>query len=127
MSETQSEPEGTAEAAGLGQDDHAELERLRTEVEELRQKESAQKQRRQKRYQRVIVQRISQVKVQQMIESPGATATRTLPAGQGVKDAAGVKGMFRWWKRVQHNAAQQQSGGRGVGAESDSRVHCGCR
>jgi hypothetical protein len=46
LSETQSEPEGTAEAAGLGQDDHAELERLRTEVEELRQKESTQKRRR---------------------------------------------------------------------------------
>jgi hypothetical protein len=46
LSETESEPEGTAGAADLSQDDHAELERLRAEVEELRQKESPQKRRR---------------------------------------------------------------------------------
>jgi hypothetical protein len=54
LSETESEPEGTAgeadpsqdDHADPSQDDHAELERLRTEVEELRQKESTQKRRR---------------------------------------------------------------------------------
>ncbi len=46
MSETESEPDGTAGADGPGQDDQAELERLRAEVDELRQKESTQKRRR---------------------------------------------------------------------------------
>ena len=41
MSETYSEPDGTAGEAGLNQDEHAELERLRTEVDELRQQQSA--------------------------------------------------------------------------------------
>jgi hypothetical protein len=36
LSETDSEPDGTAGADGLSQDEHAELERLRTEVDELR-------------------------------------------------------------------------------------------
>ncbi len=46
MSETESEPDGTAGADGPGQDEHAEVERLRIELEELRQQQSAQPRRR---------------------------------------------------------------------------------
>jgi hypothetical protein len=47
LSETESEPDGTTGADGPGQDEQAELERLRTELEELRQQQqSAQKRRR---------------------------------------------------------------------------------
>jgi hypothetical protein len=54
LSETDSEPDGTAGADGLGQDEHAEpeqdehaeLERLRTEVDELRHQQTTQKRRR---------------------------------------------------------------------------------
>jgi hypothetical protein len=46
LSETDSEPDGTAAAAGMEQDEHEELERLRTEVDELRQEQTAQKRRR---------------------------------------------------------------------------------
>jgi hypothetical protein len=62
LSETESQPEGTAGEAGLnqekhaepsqgdpadpGQDEHAELERLRTEVDELRTQQTTQKRRR---------------------------------------------------------------------------------
>jgi len=47
LSETESEPDGTTGANGPGQDEQAELERLRTELEELRQQQqSAQKRRR---------------------------------------------------------------------------------
>jgi hypothetical protein len=46
LSETESEPDGTAGADGPGQDEQAELERLRTELDELRQQQSAQKRRR---------------------------------------------------------------------------------
>ncbi len=45
MAATDSEPDGTAGAAGLSQDERAELERLRTEVTELR-KQSGQRPRR---------------------------------------------------------------------------------
>jgi hypothetical protein len=47
LSETESEPDGTAGADGPGQDEHAEVERLRIELEELRQQQqSTQKRRR---------------------------------------------------------------------------------
>src|SRR5262252_66154 len=46
MAATDSEPGGTAQDAGLSKDERTELERLRTEVDELRQKESTQKRRR---------------------------------------------------------------------------------
>ncbi|MBO0815793.1 MAG: hypothetical protein J2P30_11730 [Actinobacteria bacterium] len=46
MSETDSAPDATAGAAGLNQDEHAELERLRTEVDELRQQQTARPRRR---------------------------------------------------------------------------------
>jgi hypothetical protein len=46
LSETESEPDGTAGADGPGQDEHAEVERLRIELEELRQQQSAQPRRR---------------------------------------------------------------------------------
>ena len=42
MAATDSEPESAAQAAGLSQDERAELERLRTEVTELRRKQSDQ-------------------------------------------------------------------------------------
>ena len=40
MTETDSDPDGTAQAAGLTEDERAELQRLRTEVTELRSKQS---------------------------------------------------------------------------------------
>jgi hypothetical protein len=40
LTETDSNPDGTASAAGLSEDERAELERLRTEVTELRRKQS---------------------------------------------------------------------------------------
>jgi hypothetical protein len=46
LSETESEPDGTAGEDGLSQDEHAELERLRNELDELRQQQSAQPRRR---------------------------------------------------------------------------------
>jgi hypothetical protein len=47
LSATESQPEGTAGEAGLSQDEHAELERLRAEVDELRnQQQPARKRRR---------------------------------------------------------------------------------
>ncbi|HWM95924.1 MAG TPA: hypothetical protein VNO54_02610 [Streptosporangiaceae bacterium] len=46
MSETESEPDGTAGADGPGQDEQAERERLRTELDELRQQQSAPPRRR---------------------------------------------------------------------------------
>jgi hypothetical protein len=46
LSETESEPDGTAGADGPSQAEHAELERLRIELEELRQQQSAQPRRR---------------------------------------------------------------------------------
>ena len=45
MAATDSEPDSTAQAAGLGQDDRAELERLRIEVTELRRERSDQRRR----------------------------------------------------------------------------------
>jgi hypothetical protein len=45
MAATDSEPDGTAQAAGLSQDDRAELERLRIEVTELRRERSDQRRR----------------------------------------------------------------------------------
>src|SRR5438270_8528496 len=38
-------------------------------------------------HQRVVLQCLANVKMQQMIERPGASASRTLPAGKGVKQA----------------------------------------
>ena len=46
MTETDSEPDNTAQAAGLSQDDRAELDRLRIEVTELRRERSDQRRRR---------------------------------------------------------------------------------
>ena len=46
MAATDSEPDSTAQAAGLSQDDRAELERLRIEVTELRREQSDQRRRR---------------------------------------------------------------------------------
>ncbi len=46
MAATDSEPDSTAQAAGLSQDDRAELERLRIEVTELRRERSDQRRRR---------------------------------------------------------------------------------
>ena len=45
MAATDSEPDSTAQGAGLGQDDRAELERLRIEVTELRRERSDQRRR----------------------------------------------------------------------------------
>ena len=45
MPATDGEPDGTAPAAGLGQDDQAELERLRIEVTELRRERSERRER----------------------------------------------------------------------------------
>jgi hypothetical protein len=49
LSETDSEPDGTAGADGPGQDEHAELERLRIELEELRQQQQPAQPRRRRR------------------------------------------------------------------------------
>ncbi|HET7245823.1 MAG TPA: hypothetical protein VFJ07_13410 [Streptosporangiaceae bacterium] len=46
MTETDSNPDGTGQATGLSEDERAELERLRTEVTELRRKQSDQPKRR---------------------------------------------------------------------------------
>jgi hypothetical protein len=46
LTETESDPDGTAHAAGLGEDERAELEHLRTEVTEMRRKQSEQPKRR---------------------------------------------------------------------------------
>jgi hypothetical protein len=46
LTETGSNPDGTAQATGLNEDERAELERLRTEVTELRRKQSDQPKRR---------------------------------------------------------------------------------
>ena len=46
MTETDSNPDGAAQAAGLSEDERAELDRLRTEVTELRRKKSDQPKRR---------------------------------------------------------------------------------
>jgi hypothetical protein len=47
LSETESEPDGTAGADGSSQAEQAELERLRIELEELRQQSAQPRRRRQ--------------------------------------------------------------------------------